>query len=130
MKIKIISQTKTILTGECVKLTVPTVLGEITVLPHHANLITILDIGIVYLWLNNTDKQEILINGGIMEVRNDNINILANEADLREDLVEEEIQQAINSAQRKISSTITKSELIRLEKELRYHKFKQRMLKS
>ena len=130
MDIKIISQTEKIFEGSCKQVTVPTRMGVITILPHHTNIITVLDIGLLLMVLEDGSKKEILINGGILEMVNNKINILANEADLREDLVEKEILDAIEAAQRKMSADISKADLIRLERQLRYHKFKHSLLKK
>ncbi len=130
MDIKIISQTAEIFEGTCKKVTVPTLMGEITILPHHTNIITVLDIGLLVIELEDGSRKEILVNGGILEMVNNRINILANEADLREDLVEKEILNAIDAAQRKMSADISKADFIRLERQLRYHKFKHSLLKK
>jgi F-type H+-transporting ATPase subunit epsilon len=127
MIIKIISQTEELFSGTVESVTAPTVDGDITILPKHANLITILEVGLVKVVTNDVEK-EIVLNGGILEVKSDEIIILANEASLRNDLVEHEIDMALKSAEGKIVPSLSQAELARLEKEIRYHKFRKKMV--
>jgi len=127
MTIKIISQTEKLFSGTVERVTVPTVNGDITILPKHVNLITILEVGLVKV-VTNGEEKEIVLNGGILEVKSDEIIILANEASLRDDLVEHEIDMALKSAEGKIVPSLSQGELARLEKEIRYHKFRKKMV--
>ena len=127
MTIKIISQTEKLFSGTVEHVTVPTVNGDITILPKHVNLITILEVGLVKV-VTNGEEKEIVLNGGILEVKSDEIIILANEASLRDDLVEHEIDMALKSAEGKIVPSLSQGELARLEKEIRYHKFRKKMV--
>jgi F-type H+-transporting ATPase subunit epsilon len=126
MKLTIISQTKKLYEQDIVMVTVPGKEGELGILPGHANLISILDIGEVKI--KEKDKEVTLaINGGIIEVKNDELIILANEAALAHELVTKEIDEAIKMAEIKRRSVLEPTELIQLEKQLRYEKLKRKM---
>ena len=58
----------------------PTVDGEVGILPHHAPLITVLEIGEMRV-KKGSDEQSIVIAGGFMEVLNDKVTILADAAE-------------------------------------------------
>lgn len=58
----------------------PTVDGEVGILPHHAPLITVLEIGEMVV-KKGSDEQSIVIAGGFMEVLNDKVTILADAAE-------------------------------------------------
>jgi F-type H+-transporting ATPase subunit epsilon len=131
MNIKIISPEKQIFQAQDIKeVYIPTTTGIIGVLPEHENLISTLAIGKIIIKTSNPKLQtynqdEVLIAGGILQIKNDEIIVLADEADLPHELIKEDIEEAIKRAEQKLSGFVEPSELIRLEKELRYHKFKQ-----
>jgi F-type H+-transporting ATPase subunit epsilon len=63
----------------------PTVDGEVGILPHHAPLITVLEIGEMRV-KKGSDEQSIVIAGGFMEVLNDKVTILADAAEHSEEI--------------------------------------------
>jgi F-type H+-transporting ATPase subunit epsilon len=58
----------------------PAIDGEVGILPHHAPLITVLQIGELRL-KKGSDEQSIIIAGGFLEVLNDKVTILADVAE-------------------------------------------------
>ncbi len=127
MILKIISQTEKLFEDEVKEIYAPTTTGEIGILPKHSNLITLLDIGILKVKLKNSKVKLIPINGGLLKVSRDEIIVLAQEATLPEHIIEKEIDEAIENAQKKISSKLPPSELIQLEKQIRYEKLKRKV---
>lgn len=126
MNLKVVSSSKIVLIAEnVISLYVPSSKGTIGVLPQHAKLITTLEIGEVKVKTPNSEDK-LVINGGIMQVMDDDILILADEASMSDELIKEEIEKAIEQAEKHIASeNIASEELIQLEKKLRYEKFKQ-----
>lgn len=103
----------------------PSVTGEIEILPEHMPLITELDQGEIRLILDNGEKIDLLVSRGYARISNNKVNLLLDEVDLPDELVKEEIEQAISNAEKMIGSTqLPPSELIQLEKRLRYERFK------
>ena len=103
----------------------PSITGEIEILPEHMPLITELDQGEIRLILDNGEKVDLLVSRGYARISNNKVNLLLDEVDLPDELVKEEIEQAISNAEKMIGSTqLPPSELIQLEKRLRYERFK------
>jgi len=128
MKLKVISSTKNIFESDnIVELYAPCTEGIVGILPGYTNFISTLEIGVLKI---NDGKEifKIILNGGMIQVVKDVILVLADEAMHTDALIKDEIEKAINDAQKKIASKIEPSELIRLEKQLRYEKFKEQQL--
>ena len=78
MHLEIITPDKTLFNGEVDSATFPGSKGAFQVLKNHAALISSLDSGKVTI-KTYKEVREILINGGIVEVLNNNIIVLAEE---------------------------------------------------
>ncbi|MCG8307332.1 MAG: ATP synthase F1 subunit epsilon [Cytophagales bacterium] len=78
MHLEIITPDKTIFDGEVDSATFPGSKGSFQVLNNHAALISSLDKGKVTYKINNSE-QEITVNGGVVEVLNNNIILLVEE---------------------------------------------------
>ena len=76
MHLEIITPDKTIYDGEVESATFPGSKGSFQVLKNHAALISSLEKGKV-IYKTNSGEQEVLVNGGIVEVLNNNIILLA-----------------------------------------------------
>ena len=78
MHVEIITPDKTLFDGEVDAATFPGSKGSFQVLKNHAALISSLDKGMVIL-KSDKEVQEIMVNGGIVEVLKNNIIVLAEE---------------------------------------------------
>lgn len=78
MQLEIITPDKTIFDGEVDSATFPGSKGSFQVLKNHAALISSLDKGKVIYKINGKEEQ-LVVNGGIVEVLNNNIILLAEE---------------------------------------------------
>lgn len=124
MKLKIISSTKTIFEGEDISsLSVPGGDGDMQILPSHADLVSTLKIGEVS-FTQKENKEKYFLNGGFIVVKKDEILILADDVQIPDEVVAEEIEEAIRNAQEKLASNLEPGELIQLEKQIRYERFK------
>jgi len=123
--VKINSARKSSEYPEVKSLKLPSLTGEIEVLPEHMSLITELDQGEIILELANGEKLDLLVSRGYARVKDDEVSLLLDEVDLADELVAEEIEQAIANAEKMIAnSDLPPAELIQLEKRLRYERFK------
>lgn len=86
-------------------ITLPSSQGEIEVLPEHMSLITELNQGKVVLEMGHNQNLDLFVSGGYARVRNNEVNLLLDEVDLADELVEEEIKQAITNAEEMIASS-------------------------
>lgn len=82
----------------------PTLDGEIGVLKDHMPLISVATIGPVMIRRNAKDSDHMreffAINGGVVEVSNNNLRVLVDEADHATELNEAEVQKALERAQK------------------------------
>ncbi len=128
MNIQVLTQKQKLVDAEgAVKITLTTTTGQIQVLPEHQNLISTLEPGRLIIQFENQKQQAITIfvRSGVINVNNNNILILADEAIESSAIIKEEVENALNLAKQKLSEPdIPPAELIALEKILRYEKFK------
>lgn len=77
MNLEIITPEKTLFKGEVESLNVPGSKGPFTILHNHAPIISILDQGSVKVLQKGKEVELIHIQGGVVEVKKNNIIILA-----------------------------------------------------
>jgi F-type H+-transporting ATPase subunit epsilon len=123
MKLKIISQTKMLYEGDADSVSLNTTNGRIQILPGHIDLISTLDIGELQYVFNNSTSS-IVINGGLLVVSENSILVLANEAFMSSELIEQDIDNAIKMAHEKKSSFDNPADLVQLEKQLKFERLK------
>jgi F-type H+-transporting ATPase subunit epsilon len=81
LKLKIVTPEKTIYQNEIFQISVPTTEGEVTILPHHIPLISVLKAGEMR-FKDASGDQSMAVSGGFLEVRGKNeIVILADHAE-------------------------------------------------
>ena len=83
MRLEIITPDKVLFDGEVDAATFPGSKGSFQVLKNHAALISSLDMGKVIV-KTSQEVRDIMINGGIVEVLNNKIIVLAEEAAIEE----------------------------------------------
>ena len=77
MTVDIITPDKVVFSGEAKLLRLPGIDGSFEILNHHAPLVSILGKGELKL-IDNKDKEQLIpINGGVIEVNNNVVKILA-----------------------------------------------------
>ncbi len=94
IKFEIVTLEKIVLKQMVKQVTVPTQSGEITILPEHIPLVSIVKPGVIELVLENGEKDVLSISGGFVEVLRDKIVILADSAELALELNEEKVLAA------------------------------------
>lgn len=128
MKVNILSSVKQILVSDKVsELSVPTKRGIIGILNNHQDLVTSLDIGELIVKEGEVSRK-IAISGGFLSVKDNNVQILCDDAIMEEEIVLAEIAKAEENAKLKLSGKLPEKELIELEKQLRYEKFKRKLV--
>ncbi|MFH1789459.1 MAG: ATP synthase F1 subunit epsilon [bacterium] len=91
---KIVTPEKTVYVDEIFQVTIPTMDGEITVLPYHIPLVTVLLAGDLII-KDKDGEHHLAISGGFLEVKsNSEIIILADNAERAEDIDLERAEQA------------------------------------
>ncbi|MBI1812514.1 ATP synthase F1 subunit epsilon [Candidatus Peregrinibacteria bacterium] len=99
LHLEIITPDHVIFEGEADSISLPTPDGEITVLPHHIPLMSILVPGSMVV--RRSGEEEIFaVSGGVIEVDGKSIRVLADTADRAEGLEEEAILKAKAAAEK------------------------------
>jgi F-type H+-transporting ATPase subunit epsilon len=81
----------------------PAVDGEVGILPHHAPLITVLQIGELRV-KKGQDEQSIVIAGGFMEVLNNKVTVLADAAERSEEIDLSAAEEARHRAEQSLAN--------------------------
>jgi len=118
LTIDILTPQAQIFSGEADEVLVPTVKGELGILPHHISLLTQVLPGELQI-KNGNKTQSIAIMGGYMEVNNNKVNILGDYAIRAEDIETTKVEQAKAKAEKMKSEKLSQEEMAKLETELR-----------
>ena len=94
IKFEVVTPEKVVLKKQVLQVTVPTEDGEITVLPEHIPLMSILKPGVIEMKLEEGELEVMSVSGGFIEVMRDKIVILADTAERADELDEARIEEA------------------------------------
>lgn len=119
LTLKIISQEKKLLEEVVDKVSLPSVQGEITILPHHAALLSEVETGHLR-FTQNGEEQDVVIAKGFVDVNPSGVvTVLVDSAIHARDISVEQVQKAIAAAQETMVSSRDRRELIMAEASLR-----------
>jgi F-type H+-transporting ATPase subunit epsilon len=96
LKLAVISPQKKVLEIECESVTIPTVDGQITVLPKHMAIFSLLTAGEVKVKTKN-EEIELAVGGGFVNVGNDSVTLMV-EFGVKSDEIDE---QKVNEAKKR-----------------------------
>jgi F-type H+-transporting ATPase subunit epsilon len=103
----------------------PTLEGEIGVLPGHEPLVALLDIGMMSVRQAKGDSDEAMehfaVSTGIVEIDGQKVLILADEADEGDEIAEQEVQAALKRAQKMHAEAKNQVDITEAEKLLKRH---------
>lgn len=94
IKFEIVTPERLVSSEEILQVTVPTESGEITILPNHIPLVSLLKPGVLEIKRLDQSFDIMSISGGFIEVLSNKIVILADTAERAEDLDENKIKAA------------------------------------
>lgn len=93
----------------------PTLDGQIGVLPGHMPLVSVVTTGIISIRRNQRDADTMMENfatyGGIIEVNKDNLRVLVDEADHSDEINEAEAQSAFDRAKKMLAEAKSQTSL-------------------
>ncbi len=95
----LITPEKIVYQEEVDSISLPTTDGEITVLPHHIPLITVLSAGVITL-RNEGETHYVSVTDGVVKVDKMGLTVLATSADRANDLVMEQVEKALEDAKK------------------------------
>ncbi|NCD00480.1 ATP synthase F1 subunit epsilon [bacterium] len=99
IKFEIVTPEKTILKENVFRITVPTKEGEITILPEHTPLVSIINSGVLEVEKEDKSVEVIAIAGGFLEVLLDKVVILADNAERASEIDEAKTEEARKRAE-------------------------------
>lgn len=100
LHLELITPERVLLREDVAEITLPTSLGEITILPHHIPLVASLTPGIAKVKRENT-REDVAVSGGFIEVQRDNVvRVLADTAERGHELDLAVIEEAKARAER------------------------------
>nr|YP_008994475.1 ATP synthase CF1 epsilon subunit [Hypseocharis bilobata]AGV02905.1 ATP synthase CF1 epsilon subunit [Hypseocharis bilobata] len=112
LNLKVLTRNRTVWDSKVKEIVLSTDSGHIGVLPNHAPIVTGLDIGILRIRLND-QWFAVALMGGFATIRNNEITILAHDAEKGSDIDPQEAQQTLEIAEenlRKAEGTIERIE--------------------
>jgi F-type H+-transporting ATPase subunit epsilon len=112
MKFELLTLTGTKFDGEANEVVLNTSVGQIGVLPHHEPLTAIAVAGPVEVKDRSGHNSLFAIFGGVLEVTKDYVRLLADEAEHEDELIESEIQAALEEAEKLKANAKTQHQLI------------------
>lgn len=115
---EIITPQKVIFQDEITEVTVPTVNGQITILPNHATLLAQLTSGELII-ITNKQQQFLAVTGGFIEVDKNKVTILADYAVRSEDIEVAKAEEAKKRAEKAITEKVSEEDLALAQGELR-----------
>lgn len=104
MKLQIATPKKLAVDMEINSVTVPGAGGELTILPHHSNLLSLLKEGIITI-RSEKEEQFMAIGGGYLETDGNTIHILVSRAYNQEEIDEQMTEKAIENAKQILEKT-------------------------
>ena len=118
LKVDIVTAERLVYSEEGVdEVIAPGIEGELTVLPMHAPLMTMIKPGIMRIVKGNEDI-DMAITGGFLEVRNDRVTILADAAERAEDIDVVRAEEARRHAERALEERVSEIQIVEAAAEL------------
>ena len=119
IRIDVVSAEESIYSGDAEFVVLPGIMGELGIYPRHAPLITQIKAGTVRIKLPGKDEEELVyVQGGILEVQPNHINVLSDTAIRAADLDEAKVLEAKRQAEQAIAARSEKQEIATAEAEL------------
>ncbi len=104
-KFELVSPENILFSGEVNSVIAPAVEGEMTILPGHAPLVATLKPGILVLIKTDAmNGKEFFVSGGLIEVNQNGVTILAEQARFIEDVTTEVLDQEILTAETRLAA--------------------------
>jgi len=119
LQVEIVTPEGPVYAGEAEQVDVITTSGEVVILPRHAPLLTWLMPGALTITPPAGDSLDIAISGGFMEVRDNQVVILADTAERAEAIDVDRARRARESAEQMLRERPQDADLVRAEAALR-----------
>ncbi len=124
IKFEIVTPEKVVFKEEINQVTVPTTSGEVSILPNHIPLVSVLNPGVIEVKQKDNSLEIMSVSGGFIEVTKNKVTILADSAERAEEIDEQEVEAARAKAEESKKQAQDKDEVdftevtAKIEKEL------------
>lgn len=105
LHLRIITPNKIVRDEEIVSVTINTAVGEITVLPRHMNLFSMLVEGVMTIRRAKNDEDHLAIGGGYLETDGNHLNILVSRAYGQNEVDQQLTQKALDQAKKILTTS-------------------------
>jgi F-type H+-transporting ATPase subunit epsilon len=105
IKFEIVTPERIVLKETIKQLTVPTKHGEITILPNHIPLIATINPGVITLKKKDDTPEVLSVSGGFVEVLSNKVVILADTAEMAEEIDIDRAEEARQLAEKTMKDT-------------------------
>ncbi len=105
LHLKIITPNKIVRDEEILSATVETAEGEITVLPRHMNLFSLLVEGVITIRGERNSEDHLAIGGGYLETDGNHLNILVSRAYHQDEIDQQLTQKALEQAKKILTTS-------------------------
>ena len=114
LELEIVSPEKKVFSGKVQSVSAPGILGEFQVLYNHAALVSTLDTGRIKVMNENNIEEIFATGGGVLEVKENKVSILAESIESKKEINVERAQKALTNAElalKDAKSSIEKEEI-------------------
>jgi F-type H+-transporting ATPase subunit epsilon len=118
MHLEIVTAERVVMSDEVDQVNVPTKDGRVGILPRHAPLLTVLDVGELDI-IKGGATTALAVSGGFMEVQSNRVTILADTAERADEIDEARAEAARRRAEERIAQRQSDQEMALAEAELR-----------
>lgn len=115
IRIEVITPERTVLWDRTESIIVPGVDGYIGILHNHAPLVAGLRAGVVFYGAESGEKRRLAISGGFLEVADNHVRVLADTAELADEIDAERAEAAYKRAERRMRDFATHTDHARAE---------------
>ena len=117
IKLEVVTPEGSVFCGDVQQLTVPAAMGGMGILHNHAPLMTSLDIGVLE-YVQEGKRKKMAVIGGFLEVKDNHVTVLANAAELAENIDEARAMQAMERAKKRLADRMAGVDVARAESSL------------
>ncbi|MBD3248380.1 ATP synthase F1 subunit epsilon [Candidatus Falkowbacteria bacterium] len=103
IKFEIVTPEKHIMKEYVKQVTIPTLEGDLTILPKHTPLVATLRSGVLEMTKEDEGSEVAFVSGGFLEVLRDKVVVLADVAERAEEIDESKVEEARAKAEREMA---------------------------
>lgn len=108
LKVEVVTLNGVVFEGVASKVVSPTITGQITILPHHTNYLSAIDVGeVIISGENDIELHDLAVFGGFIEVVDNKVTIFGDTVESSDEIDEQHAKEATQRAEERVASTET-----------------------